>query len=439
MKEISEKKPIPSSPIKTQKVLVRVFLINLEVMNYTVPINNVFIQVAHSSQVFTTIPKTISAPNTLLNENFFFEETFPLAKGDQMFFSVYSDPKQKIAIGHFPMNLTPLKFPFKEAIPIIKSGVVAKLGVEIKLDFAKQMGSPSAFSSMSPVKEEEKSIKPQILKRNFKEFLLKWYSTQIGNIIGEMGLDMTKSSAKTIEPTFSTPSQPEYEKFDPNRGKMYIFGDDSNSFILEIDMKSFGIRKYPPPENLHLLGYSMIDSLPNGKMIITGGINKALNIIVPTCTFYDPISLKTYQLSEMRQARYTHTICRMSGFLYVLGGRYYGKNEAGVLKSCERYNYRTNIWEIIGELNEKRCTSAAICFQNEVYIFGGYMGNKRSDTIEKYVESKNNWVYIPLKMHIPIEAGFMLMENDKEAVYIGGKSDLSGCSEVTSFNLDQNN
>src|SRR6185437_72024 len=93
--------------------------------------------------------------------------------------------------------------------------------------------------------------------------------------------------------------------------------------------------------------------IPNGKIIINGGINKSLNIIVSTTFLFDPLTNRAKILKDMYQPRYTHTMSYLGGELYVMGGRYYGKDKEGVLKHVEKYNFMTNEWKVVAELNEK--------------------------------------------------------------------------------------
>jgi len=54
-----------------------------------------------------------------------------------------------------------------------------------------------------------------------------------------------------------------------------------------------------------------------------------------------------------------------------------------VLEGCERYSINLNRWESIAKLNQKRCTMPAVVFEDSyIYVFGGYEGNGRIDSIE---------------------------------------------------------
>jgi hypothetical protein len=54
-----------------------------------------------------------------------------------------------------------------------------------------------------------------------------------------------------------------------------------------------------------------------------------------------------------------------------------------VLDLCERYSINLNRWEKIAKLKQKRCTMPAVFFEDSyIYVFGGYEGSGRIDTIE---------------------------------------------------------
>jgi hypothetical protein len=108
-----------------------------------------------------------------------------------------------------------------------------------------------------------------------------------------------------------------------------------------------------------------------------------------------------------------------------MGGRYYGNGINGVLNHCERYNLKDKVWEALAPMNSKRCTAMATTYMNKVYIFGGYRGDGRVKSIERYNEILNYWETVPLLLTFPIEANTMVPISNKELVLIGGKDDFS--------------
>lgn len=67
-----------------------------------------------------------------------------------------------------------------------------------------------------------------------------------------------------------------------------------------------------------------------------------------------------------------------------------------MLRECERYHIPTKTWESIADLNTKRCTGICSTYMNRVYVFGGYRGDGRVRTIERYNEMLNVWEVFPM-------------------------------------------
>jgi hypothetical protein len=94
---------------------------------------------------------------------------------------------------------------------------------------------------------------------------------------------------------------------------------------------------------------------------------------------YDTINETAQEKATLLQSRYTHSLAHSGNFVYAIGGR----SINGVLDGCERYSISLNKWETIAKLNQKRCTMPAIVFEESyIYVFGGYEGSGRIDSIE---------------------------------------------------------
>lgn len=68
-------------------------------------------------------------------------------------------------------------------------------------------------------------------------------------------------------------------------------------------------------------------SLDSKQFIISGGIDFAMKDITNRCYIYDVNTHTTKSISNMIQARYTHTALFVNNQLYVFGGRFYGSDE----------------------------------------------------------------------------------------------------------------
>lgn len=290
--------------------------------------------------------------------------------------------KKKLAFNQLDLKL--LNLPYQEWIPLSnKSGLKARLLVNI------------VYSSFLDIDTEE--IKEKTPSNKALAF--------------GRGTSWIDSKSKETS-------------LDRYRKKAYFFGDDANPIIFSFDFTTESLEFMETPDNLQLMGYSMACGLPNGKILICGGINHKLNIIVPSVFYYDPLRGKARVLSSMIQARYTHNLTYKDHYVYAIGGRYYGKGALGVLNKCERYDLNNNTWTSIAPLNNKRCTSTCYIFENSIYVVGGYQGDKRLDSVEKYDEKTNVWSLCSFKLITPSEAGSGLMISDNEGLYIGGQNEV---------------
>eukprot|EP01017_Pseudomicrothorax_dubius_P011812 TRINITY_DN1451_c0_g1_i2.p1 TRINITY_DN1451_c0_g1~~TRINITY_DN1451_c0_g1_i2.p1 ORF type:complete len:392 (-),score=70.69 TRINITY_DN1451_c0_g1_i2:766-1884(-) len=221
---------------------------------------------------------------------------------------------------------------------------------------------------------------------------------------------------------------------------LYIFGAEQLQTILRLDLETLKWSQIPKPADLQLWDYSIALTLPSGKIFICGGINAGLNNIKASAnliTVQSDGSLAVEALPNMNQARYTHTLCYLADHVYVLGGRYYGNGIAGVLTHCERLNLTTRKWEVIASLRTRRCTAQATGYNNRVHVFGGYRGDGRVKSIERYNEITNVWENIQLLLHYPIEAETMLSVSGKEILLIGGKDDFAEQPYVVLYDLER--
>ena len=59
----------------------------------------------------------------------------------------------------------------------------------------------------------------------------------------------------------------------------------------------------------------------------------------------------------MKQIRYTFPLIKHKKHVYAIGGREFGDDKTSIMNYCERFDLEKEKWEIIGTLNENKCTS----------------------------------------------------------------------------------
>lgn len=120
--------------------------------------------------------------------------------------------------------------------------------------------------------------------------------------------------------------------------------------------------------------FSSMLELQNKEFLISGGINFVLNDITSDVYLYSPTQHAVKKMAGMNQPRYTHASTMFNHAVWVIGGRYFGEDEEAILRTCERYSFEGNGWEVMPSLIVKRCTCYAIEWRKDLYVFAGYTG-----------------------------------------------------------------
>jgi N-acetylneuraminic acid mutarotase len=243
------------------------------------------------------------------------------------------------------------------------------------------------------------------------------------------------------------------EKSEPNDRVSFVFGDDYTSFILEVNWTKKFTKEYSVPFNLKLLGYQGALKVSGGNYFLHGGVDYTLGYISAKTYLYHPETNKATKLPKSNFERYTYSIISKGDYVYAIGGRNYGDDDVtALLKVCERYNLKTNKWDRIGDLQEARCSATTFVHKNQIYIAGGYAGNKqRLSSIERYSEELNLWEKIRVQLNIEIEGQTGPMHSGLEAscvvkgreegryYFVGGRTYSKDSETIWAFNIEDGN
>ena len=71
-----------------------------------------------------------------------------------------------------------------------------------------------------------------------------------------------------------------------------------------------------------------------------------------------------------------------------------GELESRIIENGECYDPRDNVWTPIACMLEPRCEFGLCAFENNLYAFGGWVGEDIGGNIEVYDTINNNWTLI---------------------------------------------
>ncbi|CAI4223207.1 unnamed protein product [Auanema sp. JU1783] len=147
-------------------------------------------------------------------------------------------------------------------------------------------------------------------------------------------------------------------------------------------------------------------------------------------------------VASMNQKRtyITQACCVLDGEIYVIGGHDGRRRESTEvfpavntrLKSVEKYDVHADEWTTVSELNYGRSDAACTVFNDRIYVFGGFDGNRILDSIEMYVPSLDSWIVIDTKLPSP-RSGMCCASFDERIWIIGGSEYNQKHSTVFSF------
>lgn len=79
----------------------------------------------------------------------------------------------------------------------------------------------------------------------------------------------------------------------------------------------------------------------------------------------------------------------------------------------------------------------AVVFEDScIYVFGGYEGNGRIDSIEQYDVSNDVWNVLHIKFPLSVEAETAVLISANEVIILGGHDNSAGTKDAMTFNLE---
>lgn len=117
-----------------------------------------------------------------------------------------------------------------------------------------------------------------------------------------------------------------------------------------------------------------------GKIYIAGGHDRQTHH--SSMESYDPATNQWKPCANMNYSCSGIALSSVGHYLFAFGGR--NRFAQAYYNKIQRYSPTQNHWEDIATLQHPRAWPAAAVYNGEVYIIGGYDGNQRLRTVEKF-------------------------------------------------------
>jgi N-acetylneuraminic acid mutarotase len=150
------------------------------------------------------------------------------------------------------------------------------------------------------------------------------------------------------------------------------------------------------PMTLRRAGYPIETLLPNGKVLVAGGINTDNNTFYTSAELYDPSSGSWRATASMSTARAGATCTVLSNRKVLVAGGFGGPGGGNYLASAEVYDPASGTWTATGSLHASRAYHTATLLTNgNILIAGGLTTNSAFTTIaELYDPATGTWTVI---------------------------------------------
>ena len=110
-----------------------------------------------------------------------------------------------------------------------------------------------------------------------------------------------------------------------------------------------------------------------------------------------------------------------------------------MLSSCERYSLETNEWKVIEPLQKAKCAFAAATVSNEfIYVFGGFDGRDRLNTIERFSCKDNKWSVIETRFKNGFSNAAAVGYQENKILILGGGSNQGFTLDLQMFDTTNN-
>ena len=189
-------------------------------------------------------------------------------------------------------------------------------------------------------------------------------------------------------------------------------------YFLSMEMPNYlSISKRQLPE-LQNLGTSSLILKNNDTLIICGGINIESRVATSACYEYSISTNEVTRLPDMITPRHSFVMFYQEDKIYVFGGADIYNFNTFPLKKCEYFDYATEKWTTMADLNRCQGRGSVFNYRNEFWLIGYYIFDSNGYYIERYIRSKNLWEIVDIKFNSNFRSSYSLLSPCENEILI---------------------
>jgi influenza virus NS1A-binding protein len=124
------------------------------------------------------------------------------------------------------------------------------------------------------------------------------------------------------------------------------------------------------------------------------------------------------------------------GYLYLAGGINLAKS---ILRSCERFNWESNLWEPVADMKHQRRGFAMVAVPQGLFVIGGHDTVRMLSEVEFYDFGRKEWVECaPMKEARCYHTAVVAKDYQSITVF-GGFNNLSDLASIESYSIEGDN
>lgn len=220
--------------------------------------------------------------------------------------------------------------------------------------------------------------------------------------------------------------------------KFLLFGTPNHPFALQLSIKEENAKFIGAGLGFQFYYYSCCFRLNENYAVMAGGIIPPRKKATKKVQLIYLKNMAVLHLAKLSFGRCKAKIIgnQTNNKLYVIGGITFKQEKEEYLNDVECYDFATNQWEKIANLNIPRYNLDCCIYKGDLYAFGGCDGNNYLTSIEKFDSDSKKWIlFDDFTLHKGLSNFSLCWQSEDELLLFGGNSMENFSSEIVCLDM----